>query len=177
MKELILGGGCFWCLEAVFEQLNGVDDVVSGYANGEVAFAPTYEMVCSGKSGYAEVVKITYDEDLLTLEDLLEVFFAIHDPTTLNAQGADRGTQYRSVIIYQNSEEKEQIGDFIQTIKDSFAEKIVTQIVPLKKFYLAEKYHQDYFRANPYQGYCSVVIAPKVAKSKKLFKHILSNKY
>ncbi|TQV63314.1 MAG: peptide-methionine (S)-S-oxide reductase MsrA [Sulfurovum sp.] len=177
MKELILGGGCFWCLEAVFELLDGVYDVESGYANGEIVYPPTYEIVCSGKSGYAEVVKISYDEDIISFEDLLEVFFEIHDPTTLNAQGADRGTQYRSLIIYQNEEEKSKIDEMIEEIQNNFKDKIVTQVVPLKNFYPAEDYHQNYFSKHPFQGYCSVVISPKVAKAKKLFHLMMSKKF
>ncbi len=163
-----LAGGCFWCLEAVFAELEGVQDVVSGYAGGSVPH-PTYKQVCNGDTGHAEVVQVTFDPAVLSYRDLLKVFFAIHDPTTLNRQGADVGTQYRSAI-FTHSDEQEKIAD--EVIAELNAEKIwddpiVTEVVPAESFYPAEDYHQEYFRRNPNQGYCRMVIAPKVAKFRK----------
>jgi peptide-methionine (S)-S-oxide reductase len=169
-EQATLGGGCFWCLEAVYDQLKGVTDVVSGYAGGRIP-NPTYQQVCTGMTGHAEVVQITYDPAIISFGDLLDVFFTIHDPTTLNRQGADVGTQYRSVI-FTHSPEQEQIAR--QKIADLTAagvwdDPIVTEIKPLDRFYPAEDYHQEYFVNNPNQGYCRVVIAPKVAKFRKLY--------
>jgi peptide-methionine (S)-S-oxide reductase len=163
-----LAGGCFWCLEAVYDQLKGVEDVVSGYAGGKVA-NPTYELVCTGTTNHAEVVQITFNPDVITFENILNVFFTIHDPTTLNRQGADVGTQYRSAIFYHSPAQKAAAE---QVIADITREKvwdnpIVTQVVPLDVFYPAEAYHQEYFARNPGQGYCQMVIAPKVAKFRK----------
>ncbi len=163
-----LAGGCFWCLEAVFAELEGVQDVVSGYAGGSVPH-PTYKQVCNGDTGHAEVVQVTFDPAVLSYRDLLKVFFAIHDPTTLNRQGADVGTQYRSAI-FTHSDEQEKIAD--EVIAELNAEKIwddpiVTEVVPAESFYPAEDYHKEYFRRNPNQGYCRMVIAPKVAKFRK----------
>jgi len=160
-----LAGGCFWCLEAVYEQLKGVLKSVSGYAGGSTA-NPTYEEVCAGRAGHAEVVQLTYDPAQVSYRDLLDVFFTIHDPTTRNRQGADVGVQYRSAIFYHSQEQKA-IAE--QTIQDLEAQRlwpnpIVTEVLPLDAFYPAEAYHQGYFRAHPYQGYCQMVIAPKVAK-------------
>jgi len=165
-----LGGGCFWCLEAVFDELNGVDDVVSGYAGGAAA-NPTYSQVCSGGTGHAEAVQITFDPQAISFRDLLDVFFTIHDPTTLNRQGHDVGTQYRSIILYHTPEQRETAE---QTIRELGAAKlwrapIVTQVEPLTAFYPAEEYHRDYFARNPDQPYCQVVIAPKVAKARRHF--------
>jgi peptide-methionine (S)-S-oxide reductase len=169
-----LGGGCFWCLEAVFVDLKGVTDVVSGYAGGKVT-NPSYQMVCSGTTGHAEVVQVTFDPLVLSYRDLLRVFFTIHDPTTLNRQGADVGTQYRSVILYHDPQQK-QIAE--QVIAEIESEKIwdhpiVTQLVHLEKFYPAEDYHQEYFANNASQPYCQVVIAPKVVKFRKLYQERL----
>jgi peptide-methionine (S)-S-oxide reductase len=160
-----LGGGCFWCLEAVFTELDGVKEVVSGYAGGDVA-DPTYEQVCTGSTGHAEVVQITYNAEKIDYEFLLDVFFSIHDPTTLNRQGADVGTQYRSVIFYHNEHQKNVSEDKIQEIEDEgiWDNPIVTQIAPLQEFYPAEDYHQNYFKKNPFAGYCRAVISPKVLK-------------
>ncbi len=160
-----LGGGCFWCTEAVFDELKGVEKVESGYSGGSVA-NPTYRQVCTGTTGHAEVVQVTFDPKLLSYADLLRVFFTVHDPTTLNRQGADVGEQYRSVIFYHSPEQKQTAE---QVIKEIEAEKIwdnpiVTQLEPAKPFYEAEDYHQEYFANNPNQPYCRVVIAPKVAK-------------
>jgi peptide-methionine (S)-S-oxide reductase len=170
-KEMAtLGGGCFWCLEAVYKELRGVERVESGYAGGHVN-NPSYYDVCSGKTGHAEVVQITYDPQEASFKEILQVFFTIHDPTTLNRQGADTGTQYRSVIFYHTPEQKE-IAE--QTIAELNAEKIfdnpiVTEVTPLPEFFVAEDYHQDYFERNPNQPYCMGVVAPKVAKFRKYF--------
>ncbi|MCY3720364.1 MAG: peptide-methionine (S)-S-oxide reductase MsrA [Anaerolineaceae bacterium] len=168
IEQATLGGGCFWCLEAVYQQLDGVSEVVSGYAGGHVAF-PDYRSVCNGTTGHAEVVQLSYDADVITFRDLLDVFFTIHDPTTLNRQGADVGTQYRSAI-YTHSEEQAQIArDVIAEISDAGVWKnpIVTEVEPLERFWPGEDYHQNYWLNNPNQGYCRVVIAPKVAKFRK----------
>ena len=163
-----LAGGCFWCLEAVFDQLQGVEDVVSGYAGGHVP-NPTYKHVCTGETGHAEVVQITFDPAVISYRDLLTVFFTIHDPTTLNRQGADVGTQYRSAI-FTHSDEQERIAEaVIGEVAESgiWDEPIVTEVVPFEAFYPAEEYHQEYFANNPNQPYCRMVIAPKVAKFRK----------
>ena len=165
-----LGGGCFWCLEAVFDDLRGVESVESGYAGGAVP-APTYRQVCAGTTGHAEVVQITYDPQVVSFRELLEVFFTIHDPTTLNRQGADIGTQYRSAIFYHTPEQLE-IAE--KTISDLNAEgiwdaPIVTEIAPLTEFYVAEDYHQEYYAQNAAQPYCRMVVAPKVAKFRQKF--------
>ena len=162
-ERLVLGGGCFWCIEAVFSDVRGVSSAVSGYAGGARA-NPTYENICSGATGHAEIVDITYDSDIVTLQELLDIFFVIHDPTTLNAQGADRGTQYRSVIYYANEQEKKIITQTIQEKQNIFRDKIVTEVSPLPEVYPAEGYHQNYYKLNSSQGYCQVVIAPKIQK-------------
>ena len=167
-QEIVLGGGCFWCLEAVFELLDGVEDVVSGYANGAME-NPDYRSVCSGDTGHAEVVKITYDDTVVTADDLLEIFFEIHNPTTLNRQGADTGTQYRSTILYENDSIKEKALQAKDRAQANYQDPIVTIIEPLDKFYTAEAYHQDYYRQNTNQGYCMAVISPKVAKLREKF--------
>ncbi len=160
-----LAGGCFWCLEAVFDDLKGVQDVVSGYAGGSVP-NPSYQQVCTGTTGHAEAVQITFDPVRLTYKELLEVFFTIHDPTTLNRQGHDVGTQYRSAIFYHTPEQKVTAEQVIQELQEDrvFDRPIVTELVPYTKFYPAEDYHQEYFAHNPYQPYCQMVIAPKVSK-------------
>jgi len=163
-KRLVLGGGCFWCTEAVFLNVKGVSSVVSGYAGGNRP-NPNYEMICTGVSGYAEIVDITYDSDIVSMSDLLDIFFVIHDPTTLNQQGADRGTQYRSVIYYTNELEKEVISDAIKRSQADYRDKIVTEVSELPELvYPAEAYHQNYYAQNSSQGYCQVVIAPKLQK-------------
>lgn len=165
-----LGGGCFWCLEAVYDQLRGVESVESGYMGGKVA-NPTYKAVCTGQTGHAEVVQIHYDPAQVSFVDLLGVFFSIHDPTTLNRQGADVGTQYRSVIFYHTPEQK-QIAELLIGQLDAqklYPSPIVTQVVPAETFYIAEDYHQEYFAKNPTAGYCQFVVAPKVAKFRKYF--------
>src|SRR5574341_423301 len=165
-----LAGGCFWCLEAVYDDLRGVTDVVSGYSGGERA-NPTYQQVSSGATGHAEVVQVTFDPTVVSFQELLEVFFTIHDPTTPNRQGADIGPQYRSAVFYHTPEQKATVE---QVIKDLNAAKIwnapiVTEVTAYEAFYPAEEYHQEYFQRNPYAGYCQVVIAPKVAKFRKKF--------
>ncbi len=168
-EKAVLGGGCFWCLEAVFEEVKGVKDVVSGYAGGSIE-NPSYDAVCSGATGHAEVVQITFDPSVVAFRDLLEIFWSIHDPTTLNRQGADVGTQYRSVIFYSDEEQKKIAEASKKEAQKRFYDPIVTEISPLVKFWPAEEYHQDYFRKNPYQGYCQAVVAPKVEKFKKIHK-------
>jgi peptide-methionine (S)-S-oxide reductase len=160
-----LAGGCFWCLEAVFTELRGVERVVSGYTGGQLP-NPTYEQVCSGRTGHTEAVQITFDPDVISYPELLEVFFTIHDPTTLNRQGADVGTQYRSAIFYDSPEQQRAAQAVMDEMNASgiWRAPLVTQLVPLERFYPAETYHQDYFARNPYQPYCQIVIAPKVTK-------------
>lgn len=170
-KEIAtLAGGCFWCLEAVYEQLVGVEKVVSGYAGGTVP-NPSYQQVCSGSTGHAEVVQITFDPEVLSFRDLLGVFFTVHDPTTLNRQGADVGSQYRSAIFYHNDEQKADAEEMIRELEAArvWDDPIVTEVAPLVDFYPAEAYHQGYYRNNPNQGYCQVVIAPKVAKFRQRY--------
>ena len=167
-KELIVGGGCFWCTEAVFEVLKGVSDVESGYANGHT-LNPTYRDICSGDTGYAEVIKISYDDTIISVDTLLEIFFVIHDPTTLNRQGADIGTQYRSTILYTDEETKKAAQAAMQAAQEEYTDPIVTVIEPLESYYKAEAYHQDYYRQNMMQGYCMAVIPPKLAKLKEKF--------
>jgi peptide-methionine (S)-S-oxide reductase len=169
-NRAVLGGGCFWCLEAVFEQLIGVQKVESGYAGGTMA-NPNYREVCTGQTGHAEVVRVTFDPSVVSFRDVLDVFFASHDPTTLNRQGADVGTQYRSVIYFASPRQKEIA---VQRIAELNAQNIwpgpiVTEVAPLDHFYKAEDYHQAYFRGNPQQPYCQAVVAPKVAKFRKQF--------
>lgn len=169
-QQATLAGGCFWCLEAVYDQLRGVENVQSGYAGGRRP-NPTYEQVCTGTTGHAEVVQITYDDDQVSFRDLLDVFFTIHDPTTLNRQGGDVGTQYRSAIFYHNDSQKAESEAKIRELEaeQTWSDPIVTQVEPLEQFYPAEDYHRDYFERNPGQAYCAVVIAPKVAKARKHF--------
>jgi peptide-methionine (S)-S-oxide reductase len=169
-----LAGGCFWCLEAVFEQLQGVDRVVSGYAGGHVP-QPTYEQVCTKTTGHAEVVQITFDPRVITYGDLLDVFFATHDPTTLDRQGNDVGPQYRSAIFVHSPQQQAVAEAKLRELTEAqvFAAPIVTQIEPLTTFYPAEDYHQGYFRAHPQQPYCAAVVAPKVARFRQKFAHRL----
>ena len=174
LQTATLAGGCFWCLEAVFDQVKGVHGVESGYAGGTMP-NPSYREVCGGDTGHAEVVQVHFDPNVVSYRDLLNVFFAIHDPTTLNRQGADVGTQYRSAIFYHSDEQK-QIAE--ELIKDLNAQKIwdrpiVTEVIKLDKFYMAEDYHQEYFARNPYQPYCMAVVAPKVSKFRKHFLEML----
>ena len=165
-----LAGGCFWCLEAVFEQLRGVEKVESGYAGGEMP-NPTYKAVCTGTTGHAEVVQIAFDPAVISFRELLQVFFTIHDPTTLNRQGNDAGTQYRSAIFYHSPEQRETAERVISELSEQklWPNPIVTEVQPLSTFWKAEDYHQGYYRANPGQGYCQAVVSPKVAKARKAF--------
>ena len=170
-KEMAtLAGGCFWCLEAVYDRMKGVESVESGYIGGKHP-NPTYEAVCTGRTGHAEAVQITFDPNVVSYRELLEVFFAIHDPTTLNRQGHDVGTQYRSAIFYHSPDQKAVAEDVIAafTKEKVFDDPIVTEVVPAATFYVAEDYHQEYFARNPTQGYCMAVVNPKVAKFRKLF--------
>lgn len=159
MQTAYFAGGCFWCVEAIFQRINGVNHVGSGYCNGHVK-NPTYQDICTGSSGHAEVVKIDFDESLVAFEQLLEVFFATHDSTTLNQQGNDKGTQYRSAVFYVNTEQKTQANQFIEKMNDN----VVTEVSELDVFYPAEGYHQNYFNNNPNQPYCTMLIAPKINK-------------
>lgn len=165
-----LAGGCFWCLEAVYDEVRGVEHVVSGYMGGEKP-NPTYQEVCTGTTGHAEVVQIEYDPSVITYRDLLEIFFTIHDPTTLNRQGADVGTQYRSAIFYHDDEQREEAEAIIDELErdGAYSKSIVTEVTAAETFYAAEEYHQDYYANNPYQGYCMAVIAPKLSKFRKKF--------
>lgn len=169
-ETITLAGGCFWCLEAVYDEVKGVVSVESGYANGHVP-NPTYRAVCSGETGHAEVVQIKFDPGIITLRDLLDIFFTIHDPTTLNRQGGDAGTQYRSGIYYHSEDQKEAAEQLIRELEAQkiWDHPIVTEVEPLKDFYIAEDYHQEYFAKNPYQPYCMAVVAPKVGKFRKRF--------
>ena len=170
LQTITLGGGCFWCTEAVYVKVRGVLDVESGYSNGQAA-RPSYEEVCSGRTGSNEVVKLTFDPQDITLNEILEIFFVIHDPTTLNRQGNDAGTQYRSGIYYSTPEQKQMADDFIRQLSQdkTFDKPIVTEVLPLANYFAAEAYHQDYFENNPNQGYCVAVAGPKVAKFRKTF--------
>ena len=173
-ERATLAGGCFWCLEAVFDELRGVESAVSGYTGG-TAPNPAYQQVCTGRTGHAEAVQVTFDPAIISFKDLLDVYFTIHDPTTLNRQGNDTGTQYRSAIFYHSPEQRE-VAE--KTIRDLEAAKlwsnpIVTELQPLTEFYPAEEYHQEYFVRNPYQPYCQVIIAPKVAKARSHFLEML----
>ncbi len=170
-KEIAtLAGGCFWCLEAVFDDLKGVDSVESGYMGGKTA-NPSYEEVCSGETGHAEVAQVSFDQKQVSFKEILEVFFVIHDPTTLNRQGNDVGTQYRSAIFYHSAEQKATAEQVIANMSAAkiYEDPIVTEVVPASKFYVAEDYHQEYFRRNPAQPYCAFVVRPKVAKFRKHF--------
>jgi len=167
-KIIVFGGGCFWCTEAVFRMFKGIVSATPGYAGGTTK-NPTYEDVCNGDTCHAEVLQIEYDPEVMPLEKLLEVFFEMHDPTSLNKQGADSGSEYRSIILYITEEQKNTISEFIKEEQNKFDKPIVTEIKKLDKFYPAEDYHKDYFKKNPLQPYCIFVISPKVAKIKKEF--------
>ncbi len=170
LETATLAGGCFWCLEAVFDQLKGVESVESGYSGGHVP-NPTYAQVCEDNTGHAEAIRITFDPAVISYHDLLKVFFSIHDPTTLNRQGNDIGSQYRSVIFYHSPEQKAEAEKVIRELTEQrlWDAPIVTEVVPFEQFYEAEDYHQEYFQKNPYQGYCRAIIAPKVAKFRSKF--------
>lgn len=165
-----LGGGCFWCVETVYNQLKGVESAISGYMGGHVD-NPTYQQVCNKTTGHAEVINVTFDTDVISFQDVLDIFFTVHDPTTLNRQGNDVGPQYRSGIWYHNDEQKRIAQETISRLDKEglFPNKIVTEVTPASKFWVAEDYHQNYFATNPTQGYCSFVIAPKVAKFRKQY--------
>ncbi len=163
-----LGGGCFWCTEAVFQQLKGVLEVESGYTGGEVP-NPTYEQICEGTTGHAEVVKLTFDPDVISYREILEVFFTIHDPTTPNRQGNDIGTQYRSVIYYHSPQQQDTAKHVISEMANVWDAPIVTELSPIGDYYKAEDYHQNFFRQHPMQGYCAFIVAPKVSKFRQTF--------
>lgn len=162
------GGGCFWCTEAVFQEVKGVEKVVSGYSGGNAPGHPTYREICSGLTGHAEVIQVTFDSNIISYQDILIVFMTTHDPTTLNRQGADKGTQYRSVIFHHDKIQKDIATSVIKSVEEYYENKIVTELASLDVFYNAEKEHQDYYRNNQEQGYCSFVITPKLAKFRKL---------
>lgn len=168
LERITLGGGCFWCLEAVYEQVRGVHAVESGYCNG-LGPQPSYEQVCSGNTGYAEVVRVDFDPRQLSLREVLEVFFAIHDPTSLNRQGADVGSQYRSGIYFHNAEQEAQAREVLAQAQQAHQGRVVTELLPERNYWAAEAYHQHYFARNPEQGYCAFVVAPKVDKFQATF--------
>jgi peptide-methionine (S)-S-oxide reductase len=170
MEMATLGGGCFWCLEPVFEEIRGVEEVVVGYAGGEHP-APDYNLVCTGSTGHAEVIQVTYDPELITYTQILEVFFSVHDPTTPNQQGADVGTQYRSIILYHDELQKQTAQEMIRdlTSQEIWKNPIITQVEALTTFHLAEDYHQGYYSKNPGQGYCMMVVAPKLKKFRQRY--------
>ncbi|WP_309640335.1 peptide-methionine (S)-S-oxide reductase MsrA [Flavobacterium sp.] len=177
LETITIGGGCYWCVEAVYENLKGVQSVVSGFSGGKTA-NPSYEEVCSGRTGYAEVVQITYDKTITNLDEIFKVFFTVHDPTTLNRQGADVGTQYRSVIFYKDETQKLAAQNIIAALKKAqvYDSPIVTTLEPFTKFYKAEDYHQNYYQNNKNQPYCQMVIQPKIEKFEKIFKDRLKKK-
>ena len=175
LQQATVGGGCFWCTEAVVQRLKGVTNVVSGYAGGTVPGHPTYREICSGLTGHAEVIQFDYDPTVITYAEILTVFMTTHYPTTLNRQGADRGTQYRSVIFYHNEEQKEQAEQVIKVVQEYYEDPIVTEVSELPTFYEATQEHQDYYNENRLQGYCRVVIDPKIAKLKKYYEHLIAS--
>ncbi|MBL0738924.1 peptide-methionine (S)-S-oxide reductase MsrA [Flavobacterium sp. GN10] len=177
LETITLGGGCYWCVEAVYENLDGVKSVVSGFSGGKVA-NPTYEEVCTGETGHAEVVQITYDKNITDINEIFKVFFTVHDPTTLNRQGADVGTQYRSVIFYKNDEQRKAAQNIIAELNKAkvYNSPIVTKVEPFKVFYKADDYHQNYYANNKNQPYCKMVIQPKIEKFEKVFKDKLKKK-
>lgn len=174
IQQATVGAGCFWCVEAVIQRLKGVSNVVSGYAGGQVPGHPTYREICSGLTGHAEVIKFDFDPSIISYAEILVVFMTTHDPTTLNRQGADRGTQYRSVIFYHNKEQKSQALQVIKTVQEYFEDPIVTEVSELPTFYEATQEHQDYYNENRQQGYCRVVIDPKIAKLRSLYSHLIA---
>lgn len=167
-ETIVFGGGCFWCTEAVFKMIKGVADTTPGYAGGTTV-NPTYEQVCTGNTGHAEVLRIEYDPGAVTLNKLLEVFVSMHDPTSLNRQGADTGTQYRSMVLYNTEEQKKIVGEFLEKVQKNYDRPVVTEVRKLDKFYVAEDYHKKYYDRNPNQPYCMMVIRPKVEKVRKEF--------
>jgi len=170
IETATLGAGCFWCVEAVFDDLKGVEDVVSGYSGGQTE-NPTYREVCDGNTGHAEVIQVKFDADVISFKEILQVFFSVHDPTTLNRQGHDVGSQYRSAIFYHSDEQKRVAEETIKEVNDEgvYDDPIVTEVTPFDKFYAGEDYHQEYFANNPNQPYCAAVVAPKVAKFRQKF--------
>ena len=167
-EVITLGGGCFWCTEAVYEHVDGVTAVESGYCNGQVA-RPTYEQVCTGQTGCVEAIRVTFDTERISLREVLEIFFVIHDPTTLNRQGADTGTQYRSGIYFHNADQQAVAREVMDEVDQKVAGKLVTELVPVADYSRAEDYHQHYYANHPYQGYCAMVAAPKIEKFRKTF--------
>jgi peptide-methionine (S)-S-oxide reductase len=168
MERATLGGGCFWCIEAALEELAGVESVTSGYAGGH-AEDPSYRAVCSGETGHAEVVQVEYDPDRIAYEDLLEVFFTVHDPTQLNRQGPDVGTQYRSIVLYHDDDQRATAAAYIEALDEEYDDDVVTELEPLETFYRAEEKHQNYFEKNPTDAYCTMHAAPKVEKVRETF--------
>ncbi len=173
METFVLGGGCFWCLDSAYVQFKGISDVTCGYTGGAVA-NPSYEAVCNGNTGHAEVVSVSFDPEVITSEQILDIFFTLHDPTQLNRQGNDVGTQYRSSMFYSSQEQKETFEAAIERAKVIWGDDIVTELSPLRELYAAEDYHQDFFAKNPNQGYCVAVVAPKVSKVRAKFSHLLA---
>lgn len=173
LEQATLGGGCFWCVEAVVQRLKGISNVVSGYAGGSVPGHPTYREICSGLTGHAEVIQLEFDPDIISYVELLTVFLTTHDPTTLNRQGADVGTQYRSVIFYHSDKQKEQASQVIKVVQEYYKDPIVTEISAAPTFYEATSDHQDYYNAHREQGYCRVVIDPKIKKLQELYAHLI----
>ena len=173
METFVLGGGCFWCLDSAYVQFKGISDVTCGYTGGSVP-NPSYERVCDGNTGHAEVVSVSFDPEQITSEQVLDIFFTLHDPTQLNRQGNDIGTQYRSSMFYSSQKQRELFLDAIERFKPIWGEQIVTEVTELGEFFRAEEYHQDFFAKNPNQGYCLAVVAPKVAKVRAKFAHLLS---
>lgn len=171
-QTAIFGGGCFWCTEAAFQRIKGATRVVPGYAGGQVS-APSYQQVTTGSTGHAEVVQVDFDPEVISYNDLLKVFFAVHDPTTRNRQGNDIGPQYRSIILYANEDQKKAATEFIAALDKEIGGGIVTEVKPLTEFFEAEEYHHNYFNRNPYAGYCQAIISPKVAKLRKEFAQLL----
>jgi len=172
MHKITLGGGCFWCIEAVYSQTKGIIKATCGYANGHTK-NPTYKDVCTGTTGHAEVVQVEFDDKIIPLERVLDILWTIHDPTTLNRQGADAGTQYRSCIYFKGEKQKEIVIESLQKAQSEFRDKIVTEVAPLQMFYPAEDYHQNYFVKNPYQSYCLAIVAPKIDKFHKKYQELV----
>jgi len=173
METFVLGGGCFWCLDSAYVQFRGISDVTCGYTGGSIP-NPSYEAVCNGNTGHAEVVSVTFDPEVITSEQILDIFFTLHDPTQLNRQGNDVGTQYRSSMFFESDEQKKLFEESVERAKVIWGDDIVTEISPLRELYDAEEYHQDFFAKNPNQGYCVAVVAPKVSKVRAKFSDLLA---
>ena len=169
INQATLGAGCFWCVETFFNEVSGIHKAISGYSGGKVPGTPTYREICSGLTGHAEVVRIEYDAEIISFEEILHIFYTAHDPTTLNRQGADVGTQYRSVIFYHNEEQHEIAKNITAAVQESMTQTIVTEISPLINYFDAEDYHQNYYKQNPEQGYCAMVVRPKLERLRKLY--------